>query len=157
MPSMSVNNIDMDYKLSGLADAAVRGMNNGVLMDAFTSWNHQRDGFAHHCRVLLSDCRGQGQSGHPPVDYSMQQVEDLADTLSEVQPDLHLVVASWRDAAHESNSESFYNPTIRWNISAGFFALDPELIAQTSKCNELLDFPAVTPLCDAFLQFDFFT
>ncbi len=152
MPSTSVNGIDMDYKLSGLADAAVRGMNIGVLKNASTTRIRQRNGFAHHCRVLLSDCRGQGQSGHPPVDYSMQQhVEDLADTLSEVQPDLHLVVASWRDAAHEANSESFYNLTIHWNISAGFIALYPELIAQTSKRNELLDFPAVTRLCDAFL------
>jgi 3-oxoadipate enol-lactonase len=79
MPILSVNDIGLYYELHGPEDAPVIVLNNGVIMNAATSWVFQTKALARHYRVLQYDCRGQGQSGHPIQPYSMEvHAEDLA-------------------------------------------------------------------------------
>ena len=134
------NGIRIYYEWHGAESAPVLVLNNGILMNAASSWVYQTSALAAHYRVLQYDCRGQGQSEHPDAPYSMALHADdlaalltalgverahiagisyggevaqafaiahpsrarslvLADTVSEVGPELRLTVESWRDRA----------------------------------------------------------
>jgi 3-oxoadipate enol-lactonase len=81
MPRVSVNGIELYYELSGLEDAPVLALSNGVMMST-ASWAYQKAALEPHLRVLLYDCRGMWQSDHPDEPYSMQQhADDLAGLL----------------------------------------------------------------------------
>jgi 3-oxoadipate enol-lactonase len=83
MPFIACNGVCLYYELRGPEDAPVLVLNNGILMDAASSWSLQSDAFSADYRVLQYDCRGQGQSDHPDVPYSMEQhADDLAALLS---------------------------------------------------------------------------
>lgn len=75
MPSIQVNHTRLYYELHGPEDAPVVVLINGVLMST-PSWGYQTPVLAQRYRVLLHDCRGQGQSEHPAAPYSMQQHAD---------------------------------------------------------------------------------
>ncbi|MBN1922832.1 MAG: alpha/beta fold hydrolase [Anaerolineae bacterium] len=75
MPSIQVNHIRLTYELHGPEDAPVVALINGVLM-SIPSWGYQTPVLARRYRVLLHDCRGQGQSDHPAAPYSMRQHAD---------------------------------------------------------------------------------
>jgi 3-oxoadipate enol-lactonase len=81
MPFQACNGICLYYELHGPEDAPVLVLNNGILMDAATSWVPQTDAFASRYRVLQYDCRGQGQSDHPDEPYSMDVHADDLDAL----------------------------------------------------------------------------
>jgi pimeloyl-ACP methyl ester carboxylesterase len=68
MPKVEVNGIQFYYELHGPEGAAVLVLNNGIIMNAATSWAFYR--------VLQYDCRGQGQTDHPEEAYSMMQHAD---------------------------------------------------------------------------------
>jgi 3-oxoadipate enol-lactonase len=196
MPEKKINNVPIYYELHGPQEAPVLVLNNGVLMNAATSWVFQTPALSRHYRLLQYDCRGQGQSGHPAGKYSMQQHADdlaallealeipdahiagisyggevgqafalqypqktrsliLADTVSQVGPDLEMVVASWIDAARTGNGEAFFNATVPWNFSPEFIAANPLLMADAKKRYQDLDFAAVIRLCECFLEVDF--
>jgi 3-oxoadipate enol-lactonase len=54
-------------------------LNNGVIMNAATSWVFQTATLSKHYRLLQYDCRGQGQSDHPEGPYTMElHADDLA-------------------------------------------------------------------------------
>lgn len=79
MPTVSLNDVELYYELHGSAEASLLVLNNGILMNAASSWIHQTEALAAHYQVLQYDCRGQGQSDHPSQAYSMQQhAQDLA-------------------------------------------------------------------------------
>jgi 3-oxoadipate enol-lactonase len=79
VPTKEVNDVKLYYELHGAPDQPVLVLNNGILMNAATSWVHQTEALSAHYRVLQYDCRGQGQSDHPPQAYSMaQHAQDLA-------------------------------------------------------------------------------
>jgi pimeloyl-ACP methyl ester carboxylesterase len=60
-------------------------LNNGIIMNAATSWVFQTEALGRHYRVLQYDCRGQGQSGHPEEPYSMAlHADDLAGLLDKL-------------------------------------------------------------------------
>jgi pimeloyl-ACP methyl ester carboxylesterase len=73
MPKIEVNEIDIYYELHGPVDAPVLVLNNGIIMNAATSWVFQTKTLSAYYRVLQYDCRGQGQSDHPEESYSMSQ------------------------------------------------------------------------------------
>ena len=76
---MHVNGVNLYYELHGPGDAPVLVLNNGVIMNAATSWVFQTQALAQHYRLLLYDCRGQGSSDHPDSPYTMElHAEDLA-------------------------------------------------------------------------------
>lgn len=85
MPLANVNDVNLYYELHGPESAPMLVLNNGLIMNAATSWVFQTETLSRHYRVLQYDCRGQGQSDHPEEPYSMERhAEDLAALLDEL-------------------------------------------------------------------------
>ncbi len=78
----------------------------------------------------------------------------LADTVSEVGPELRLVVEGWRRSALGGDAAGLHEATVPWNFSARFIAQHPQMIADSRERYRHLDMAAVARLCDAFLQVD---
>ncbi len=72
MPTLEVNGTRLYYEWHGPEGAPVLVLLNGVLMST-ASWAYQTPVLAQRYRVLLHDCRGQGQSAHPAGPYAMRQ------------------------------------------------------------------------------------
>lgn len=88
MPKIEANNINLYYELHGPENAPVLVLNNGLIMNAATSWVFQTKALSEHYRVLQYDCRGQGQSDHPEGPYSMEiHADDLAALLAALDID----------------------------------------------------------------------
>jgi 3-oxoadipate enol-lactonase len=88
MSRVQFNGINLYYELHGSASAPVLVLNNGIVMNAATSWVFQTKALAEHYRVLQYDCRGQGQSDHPENPYSMEiHADDLAALLAALDID----------------------------------------------------------------------
>lgn len=86
MPEIEVNNVALYYELHGPESAPVLVLNNGLIMNAATSWIFQTKSLSNHYRVLQYDCRGQGASDHPEEPYSMEtHADDLAALLSALE------------------------------------------------------------------------
>jgi pimeloyl-ACP methyl ester carboxylesterase len=196
MPKTEANGIEFYYELHGPEDAPVLVLNNGIIMNAATSWVFQTKALSKFRRVLQYDCRGQGQSDHPEEEYSMSQHSDdlsalldalnikqadiagisyggevaqafaldfpdktrrliLADTVSEVGPELRMVIDSWVDALKANDAEAFFNATVPWNFSPEFIKNNSALLEDAQKRYQQLDFPAVIRLCEAFFGVNF--
>lgn len=198
MPFTTVDDVRLYFELHGPDDAPVVVLNNGILMNASSSWLPQRDPIAARFRVLLYDCRGQGLSDHPPGPCSMDRHADdlsgllralgiptahiagisyggevaqafalrhsgavrslfLADTVSEVGPELRLVIEGWREVARLGDPDLFFLVTVPWNFSPAFVAANGASLDAARARYRDLDFPAVVRLCDAFLSSVAFT
>ncbi len=196
MPKIEANGIQLYYELHGKESDPVLVINNGILMNAAGSWGLQTGVLSQHCRVLLYDCRGQGQSDHPESPYSMElHAEDLsclldvlhipaahllgisyggeviqafalrypervlslilADTISELDPQLKLVGESWLRAAQLADPDLFFSTTAPWNFSPEYIAAHTEILAGARQRYALLDYPAICRLMEAFLQVNF--
>ena len=196
MPRIGVNGIELYYELHGPEGLPVLVLNNGIIMNATTSWVFQTRALSAHYRVLQYDCRGQGKSDHPSELYSMQQHADdlaellkaldinqahiagisyggevaqafalaypemtlsliLADTVSEVGPELEIVIQSWVDALRSGDALAFFNATVPWNFSPEFILNNQTLLEDAKDRYKQLDFPAVIRLCEAFFGVDF--
>ena len=82
MAEIQVGDVKLYFELHGDEHAPVIVLNNGVIMNAATSWGFQTQTLAKDYRVLQYDCRGQGQSDHPVGPYSMaMHADDLAGLL----------------------------------------------------------------------------
>jgi 3-oxoadipate enol-lactonase len=79
----------------------------------------------------------------------------LADTVSEVGPELRLVVEGWRAAALTGDADLFYLVTAPWNFSPAFIERHEAVLAAARERYRTLDLPAVARLCDAFLNVNF--
>ena len=191
-----INGVKIYFEWHGPEQAPVLVLNNGVLMNAATSWGFQTAALSEQYHLLQYDCRGQGQSDHPPGPYSMElHAADLAallelegvekahiagisyggevaqafavgfpemvlslvliDTVSEVGPELELIILSWIDALKAKDPQAFFHVTVPWNFSPEFIANNGPLLADARKRYELLDYSAVQTLCECFLEFDF--
>lgn len=85
MPHIQVNGVELYYEWHGPPDAPVLALINGVLMST-TSWGLQSATLSRRYRLLLHDCRGQGQSAHPPGPYTMRQhADDLSALLDALE------------------------------------------------------------------------
>lgn len=196
MPRTPANGIELYYELHGAESAPLLVLNNGILMNAATSWAFQTKTLSGHYRLLQYDCRGQGGSDHPDQPYSMELHADdlaalltalgvekahlagisyggevaqafalkyperthsliLADTVSEVGPELRITVEAWMNAAKAREVEAFFNATVPWNFSPAFIASNPRLLADARKRYEQLDYSAIVRLCECFLDVDF--
>lgn len=196
MPKVEVNGIHLYYELHGSRNNPSLVLNNGILMNAATSWVFQTKTLAQHYHLLLYDCRGQGQSDHPQQPYSMELHADdlaallteleidashiagisyggeiaqafalkypqrvhsliLADTVSEVTPELRFTVESWLDMARQNDPSGFFHTTVTWNFSPEFIRNNPGVLEDAQKRYAYLDLPAVARLCECFLQVDF--
>ena len=74
----------------------------------------------------------------------------LADTVSEVGPELRLAVGSWRRAAEAADADMLFELTVPWNFSPEFIAANTALLADAKQRYRQLDFAALTRLVDAF-------
>lgn len=196
MAKVDVNGINLYYELHGPEDAPVLVLNNGIIMNAASSWAYQTKTLSAVYRVLQYDCRGQGQSDHPVEEYSMSQhAKDLsvllealginqahiagisyggevaqsfalaypqktlslilADTVSEVGPELRTVIESWVDALKTNQPLAFFNASVPWNFSAEFIEKNTALLNDAKQRYAQLDFPAIIRLCEAFLKVNF--
>jgi pimeloyl-ACP methyl ester carboxylesterase len=79
----------------------------------------------------------------------------LADTVSEVGPELRLGIEGWRAAALSGDPDLFYLVTAPWNFSPAFIATHAALLEAARTRYRTLDMPAVARLCDAFAGVDF--
>lgn len=79
----------------------------------------------------------------------------LADTASEVGPELRLIVEGWRAAALSGDADLFYLVTAPWSFSAPCIASHGALLEAARQRYRSLDLPAVARLCDAFLGVHF--
>lgn len=192
----TINGVKIYYEWHGHEDAPVLVLNNGVIMNAATSWIFQTEALSQEYRLLQYDCRGQGQSDHPPGPYSMgghaddlaellkalaiakahilgisyggevaqafvlnhaEMVESLIliDTVSELGPELELVIRSWMDALRTEDPLVFFHATVPWNFSPAFIAANGPLLEDAKQRYASLDFPAVLALCECFMEVNF--
>jgi len=79
----------------------------------------------------------------------------LADTVSEVGPELRITIESWLAEARRLDPDAFFAATAPWNFSPAFIAANPQLMAAARQRYALLDYPAVVRLCECFLDVDF--
>ncbi|MBC8496339.1 MAG: alpha/beta fold hydrolase [Anaerolineales bacterium] len=79
----------------------------------------------------------------------------LIDTVSEVGPELQLVIESWVDALKAQDPLGFFHATVPWNFSQEFIANNSALLEDAKERYKFLDFPAVINLCEAFFEVDF--
>jgi pimeloyl-ACP methyl ester carboxylesterase len=196
MPHAMIRGIRLYYELHGPQDAPPLVLNNGILMNAASSWRLQVPAFSSAHRVLLYDCRGQGDSDHPDTPCSIADHANdlaglldalsisaahvlgisyggevaqaftlahpdrvrsliLADTVSEVGPELRLIVEGWRLAALTGDPDLFFAVTVPWNFSRGFMAAQAPVLDAARQRYRSLDFASVARLCEAFLGVDF--
>lgn len=196
MPHIQANNVNLYYELHGPENASVLVLNNGIIMNAATSWVFQTNALSENYRLLQYDCRGQGGSDHPESPYSMEiHADDLAallaaleidaahiagisyggevaqafalkypgkvrsliliDTVSEVGPELKLVIQSWVDALRTGDALAFFNATVPWNFSPEWLAANTAILEDAKERYKLLDFPAFIRLCEAFFGVNF--
>jgi pimeloyl-ACP methyl ester carboxylesterase len=196
LPTVEVDGVNLYYELHGPEEAPVLVLNNGVIMNAASSWIFQTEALSQDYRLLQYDCRGQGMSDHPPGLYSMEQhAEDLAglfealefdlahiagisyggevaqafalafpdfvksliliDTVSEVGPELELVIRSWMDTLRVEDPLAFFHATVPWNFSPEFIAANQPLLEDARQRYTQLDFSAVLALCESFLKVHF--
>jgi 3-oxoadipate enol-lactonase len=196
MPFTSANGIQFYYELHGSEDAEVLVLNNGVIMNAATSWVFQTPELSKHFHLLQYDCRGQGQSDHPREPYSMDLHADdlnallealnldqahiagisyggevaqafalkypektqsliLIDTVSEVGPELEMIIQSWVHALEANDPEGFFYNSVPWNFSPEWIKANGGLLADAKERYKDLDFAAVINLCQAFFEVNF--
>ena len=79
----------------------------------------------------------------------------LADTVSEVGPELRLGIEGWRAAALSGDADLLFLVSVPWTFSAGFIASHQALIEAARQRFRALDHPAVARLCEAFAGVDF--
>lgn len=81
----------------------------------------------------------------------------LADTVSEVGPELRTVVEAWRARASAGDADGLFEASVGWNFSPAFIEAHPALITDARRRCHGLDLPAVARLCAAFLDTVSFT
>jgi 3-oxoadipate enol-lactonase len=196
MPYADVNGTRLYYELHGDESAPVLVLNNGILMNAASSWIPQTQAFAAMYRVLQYDCRNQGLSDHPDGPCSMgMHADDLAallahlgierahvlgisyggevaqafalqypaqvrslilcDTVSEIGPELRLIVEGWKAAAESGDADLVFLVTVPWNFSPQFIATQGAVLTAARARYRHIDLRAVARLSDAFAGVDF--
>ena len=73
MPRIKLNSISLNYELDG--EGPVLVFINGLTMDV-NGWYFQVSDFSNKYRVLRYDCRGQGKSDKPDMNYSQKMHAD---------------------------------------------------------------------------------
>jgi 3-oxoadipate enol-lactonase len=88
MAWIQAGDVNLYYELHGPEGAPVLVLNNGIIMNAATSWGFQTAALSRYTRLLQYDCRGQGQSDHPDTPYTMEMhADDLAGLLTALKID----------------------------------------------------------------------
>jgi len=91
--------------------------------------------------------------GHPARVESLI----LADTVSEIGPELRLIVEGWKAAALTNDPDLFFLVTVAWNFSPKFIAARAAILQAARARYRDLDLLSVARLCDSFLEVNFTT
>jgi len=82
MPRVKINSINFNYELEGNGSTVV--FINGLTMD-LNGWYFQVQDFSKTHQVLRYDCRGQGRSDKPDMEYSQfMHAQDLKDLMNKL-------------------------------------------------------------------------
>lgn len=82
MPRIKLNSISLNYELDG--EGPVLVFINGLTMDV-NGWYFQVSDFSNKYRMLRYDCRGQGKSDKPDINYSQEMhADDLKSLLDKL-------------------------------------------------------------------------
>jgi 3-oxoadipate enol-lactonase len=79
----------------------------------------------------------------------------LADTVSEVGPELRLTIEGWKAAALTGDPDLLFLVTAPWNFSPAFIAARAATVAAARARYRDVDLAAFVRLCDAFLGVQF--
>ena len=90
MPRVKIDSIELQYEISGSGPPVV--FINGLTMD-LNGWLLQVDPFSRNYRIVRYDCRGQGGSDRPDMEYSQElHAEDLSCLLAKLGvPRAHII------------------------------------------------------------------
>ena len=96
MPYLRANGVELYYEWHGPEIGEPIVLNNGIFMST-GAWSLQLAELAQRYRVLAYDMRGQGQSGHPCGEYSLElHADDLAALMDALRLDsAHMVGTSY--------------------------------------------------------------
>ncbi|MBA1147657.1 alpha/beta hydrolase [Ectothiorhodospiraceae bacterium WFHF3C12] len=78
----------------------------------------------------------------------------IADSVSQVEPQLQAIADSWARVAALGDHELFYRVTWYWNFSEAFFNKQYEFLLSRIDAAQALDLPSVVRLCRCFLSLD---
>ena len=76
----------------------------------------------------------------------------IADSVSQVEPQLQAIADSWARVAALGDHELFYRVTWYWNFSEAFFNKQYEFLLSRIDAAQALDLPSVVRLCRCFLS-----
>lgn len=79
----------------------------------------------------------------------------LIDTVSEVGPELELVILSWIDTLGNEDPLAFFHASVPWNFSPEFIVNNQPLLEDAKQRYTELDYSAVKTLCECFLHVHF--
>ena len=79
----------------------------------------------------------------------------LADTVSEIGPELRLIVEGWKAAALSGDADLVFLVSVPWNFSPRFIAAHPDMLAAARVRFRDIDLPALARLSDAFAGVNF--
>ncbi len=79
----------------------------------------------------------------------------LADTVSEIGPELRLIIEGWKAVALRGDPDLLYLVTAPWNFSPGYIAARAGALQAARARYRDLDLSAVARLCDAFFDVEF--
>ncbi len=90
MPRVRIDSIELQYEISGSGPPVV--FINGLTMD-LNGWLLQVEPFGRNYRMVRYDCRGQGGSDRPDMEYSQEMhAEDLSLLLEKLEiPRAHII------------------------------------------------------------------
>jgi 3-oxoadipate enol-lactonase len=131
MPNITVNKVEIYYELHGPPGADVLILSNGILMST-ASWAFQIPALSQHYQVLVYDCRGMWQSGHPPGPYSMNlHAEDLEALMNGLGiHQAHIGGISYGAEISMVFARRFPDRTLSLIISSAVSQIDPYLKGQ---------------------------
>lgn len=131
MAKIKVNGIELYYELHGPEDAPVLVLNNGIIMNAATSWIFQTKALSSIYRVLQYDCRGQGQSDHPVEAYSMAgHADDLAGLLDALKiGQAHIAGISYGGEVAQAFALQYPEKTLSLILIDTVSEVEPKLVA----------------------------
>jgi len=141
MAILNVNGINLYYELHGPEKGDVLVLNNGIIMNAATSWVFQTKTLAAHYRVLHYDCRGQGQSDHPEGEYTMElHADDLALFLDALDiPSAHIAGISYGGEVAQAFALKYPGKTRALILIDTVSEIRPELAIITHNWMDALD------------------
>jgi 3-oxoadipate enol-lactonase len=138
MPKIKINDISLNYELDGSGPAIV--FINGLTMDV-NGWFLQVRSFSERNAVLRYDCRGQGQSDKPDIEYSQEIAQHftlrypdrvgalvLVDTCSYIDTLLEIIIKVWIRAAEIGGSEFRYDVALPALFAESFIKRNLDVI-----------------------------